>query len=138
MIVGYKRKEAIRLVTERQHAIADLVSKVVIYRDTKYVNHWCDELSHHLKHVRGGICLKKGGRLDEHAVFDLLYDQPLGRVVKRHSMMYELFVQMPHEIPTGTSFDLLPAFHRLIAFIYGGESITAGTVHNTLLRALTK
>lgn len=129
--MAYKRKDAVRLIRDRQHVIAEHVAKVVVYKDSLHVNHWCNEMLGFVRNVRSYTNLK-GGKLDVSVTFQLLYEEPLGSIDQQQDILRDLAADLKGETAVGTSAELMPAYHGLLSLIYSASALTVDSIKDAL------
>jgi len=129
--MAYKRKDAMRSIRDRQHVIAEHVAKVVVYKHSLYVNHWCNEMLGFVRNVRSYTNLK-GGQLDAGVTFHLLYEEPLGSIKQQQDLLRDLASDLKDEKPAGTSAELMPAYHGLVSLIYSEVALTVDSIKEAL------
>jgi hypothetical protein len=85
--MAFERKVAVNKARNLQNQISRHLIKVYMYRDSEYVNHWCNELNTWLNDIQDNIIRGTKRPLDFDTLMKILFVEPLESIAEVQNLM---------------------------------------------------
>ena len=93
--MAFERKVAIQKARNLQNQISRHLIKIIMYSNSEYVNHWCNELNSWLIDISDTILKRTNRPLDSATLMKILFEEPMESVDEVQRKMNKIYNEYP-------------------------------------------